>query len=164
MRKVLAKDIMQSKVVVVGPDDPLESVHRLFIDEEISGAPVVNDGGRVLGVVSIRDLLGESVDEEASAEQESLDFYRDGEQLEEGLTDGGLAVRNETMGRTVADVMTPSVVSVEPSTPVTEVARKLLEHRVHRVLVVESGESDDVLVGNISLFDLAKVVAAADDD
>jgi CBS domain-containing protein len=62
-------------------------------------------------------------------------------------------------GHTAADVMTRSVVSVEPSTPIFEVARTLLENRIHRVLVIEKGPESELLVGNISLFDLARLLA-----
>ncbi len=55
-----AKDIMQTQVVSVGSDDPLPSVYRLFADEEISGAPVVDESGTVVGVVSIRGRIGRS--------------------------------------------------------------------------------------------------------
>jgi CBS domain-containing protein len=156
----IAKELMQSRVIAIGPDDPLESVHRLFLDEEISGAPVVDEEGRVLGVVSIRDLLREQAENDDSADQENLDFYRDGVVMGEvEWLDGGQALRTRMAGHTAADVMTRSVVSVEPSTPIFEVARKLLENRIHRVLVIEKGPESELLVGNISLFDLARLLA-----
>ena len=52
-----ARNIMQSQVVSVSPDDPLPSVQRLFFEEEIHGAPVVDDQGRVVGLISTIDLL-----------------------------------------------------------------------------------------------------------
>ena len=49
---VQARSIMQSYVVTVSPDDPLVNVQRLFFEEEISGAPVVDNGSRLVGVIT----------------------------------------------------------------------------------------------------------------
>ena len=53
----LARDVMQTHLVTVEPELPLVDVHRLFVEEEITGAPVVDDTGRLLGVISSTDLL-----------------------------------------------------------------------------------------------------------
>ncbi|MBW2293316.1 MAG: CBS domain-containing protein [Deltaproteobacteria bacterium] len=131
-----AKDFMQTRVTRVSPDDPLVSVHRLFCDEEISGAPVVADTGEVLGV------------------------FRDGvaaDPAEARSTDGGSFDRLTSC--TVSDVMSPEVISVGPDSPLTEVVEKIMENRIHRVLVLDSSEHGGSLVGIISVFDLVQLLA-----
>jgi len=71
-----ARDIMQTQVVSVGSDDPLLSVLRLFADEEISGAPVMDESGKVVGVVSIRDLMRATREEQENSFANS-DYFRD---------------------------------------------------------------------------------------
>ena len=142
---VLARDLMQTQVVVVAPEDPLDGVVRLFSDEGIHGAPVVDDERRVVGVVSTSDLLRSQADSN-EAERPEYGYFEQGvETFPEGL--GGLI---EGEQRCVRDVMTDAIVWVEPTARVAEVARTLRENRVHRALVLE----DDVLVGIISSFDL----------
>ena len=61
-----ARDVMQTYLISVNPETPLLEVHRLFVDEEINGAPVVDETGRLLGVISSVDLL-RAVEEEHDA-------------------------------------------------------------------------------------------------
>ncbi|MBW2714403.1 MAG: CBS domain-containing protein, partial [Deltaproteobacteria bacterium] len=52
-----AKDIMSANLTTVDSDDRLTDVYQTFVEKEISGAPVLGEGNRLVGVVSIRDLL-----------------------------------------------------------------------------------------------------------
>ncbi len=104
---------MQTDVVTVTPTTPLSTVHRLFIEEEIHGAPVVDDDGFVVGVVSTLDLSRALTDE--------LD-------------------PDATLAMSAADVMTPEVVSVAPETRVSDVAKLMQDQHIHRVLVVKDRE------------------------
>ena len=122
-----ARDLMQADVLTVGEDTPLVDIHRVFVEEEIHGAPVVDDAGRVCGVVSTLDLARALRDD-----SESADAY--------------------ASASCAADVMTRELVTVTPDTPIVEVARTMREQRIHRVLVVE----DAALVGVITTFDLLR--------
>jgi CBS domain-containing protein len=154
-----AKDIMQTRVVSVGVDDPLSSVHRLFADEEISGAPVVDERGEVVGVVTIRDLLRDERDSRDEAEAE-LAFYREDRAGDlDMLRDGAQIFADRLAERTAGDAMTANVVSVSPDAPVPDIVRTVLDNRIHRVLVTEDRESGRGLVGIISLFDLVALLA-----
>ena len=53
----VAREVMESHVLTVGLNDPLDSVRRFFFDEEIHGAPVVDEQRRVVGIISTTDLL-----------------------------------------------------------------------------------------------------------
>jgi CBS domain-containing protein len=59
---MLARDIMTPDVVVVPPEMPVEEVGALLVDHRIHGAPVVDDAGRLVGMVSLVDLVGRTGD------------------------------------------------------------------------------------------------------
>lgn len=105
-----ARDFMQTDVLTVSPETSLVDIHRMLVQEEIHGAPVVDDDGRVCGVITSLDLLRPGADD-----------------LEPALL-------------TAADVMTREVVAVSPDMPVAEVAQTMREQHVHRVLVIEDHE------------------------
>ena len=155
-----AKDIMQTQVVSVGSDDPLPSVYRLFADEEISGAPVVDESGTVVGVVSIRDLIRATREDQESSFVDSS-YFRDGFFDAGGscLMSGDDFEGNLSL-RMVSEVMTAGVIAVAPDTPVSEIVKTILSDRIHRVLVVEHRRDKDALVGLISLFDLVALLAS----
>lgn len=154
----VARDVMETRVVRVGAEDPLPSVYRLFYDEEISGAPVVDDTGQVVGVVSASDLI-RVAREERDALRGLPDFYRDGgaDARSEWFTEQG-EYEDRLAERRVSDVMTSHVVSVTPDTPIPMVAKVILNNRIHRVLVLEEKEGSDYLVGIITLFDLVALL------
>jgi len=102
-----ACDLMERDIITVSPETPILDIHRLFVEEEIHGAPVVGEDGIVYGVVSALDLLRVVHDE-----------------LE--------PVAGEL---TAADAMTKTIVMVPPDAGIDEVARTMREQRIHRVLV-----------------------------
>ena len=104
--------------MTVSPETSLRDIHRMFLEEEIHGAPVVDDDGRVCGVISSLDLLRPGADDIDSGEPERL---------------------------TAMDVMTRELVSVSPNLPIADVAQTMREHHVHRVLVIEDRELLGVL-------------------
>jgi CBS domain-containing protein len=145
-----ARDIMETHVVTVAPENPLSAVHRLFFEEDINGAPVVDEMERVVGVITSKDLLRAAAEERDSARgdpgyfRELLEFS--GPDWESG-PEGFIERLRE---RTVEEHMTEDAVCVPPNASVAQVARTMRQHVVHRVLVVE----DDRLMGIISTFDL----------
>jgi CBS domain-containing protein len=154
-----AKDIMQTQIVSVGLDDPLLSVYRLFADEEISGAPVVDESGKVVGVVSIRDLIRATSDEQENSLVDA-DYFHDGlVNSKESWLMAGEDFEETLSHRVVSDVMTADVISVTPDAPIREIVHRILTDRIHRVLVVDRRGDEDALVGLISLFDLVALLA-----
>jgi CBS domain-containing protein len=149
---LVARDVMERHVISLSPDDPLGNVQRLFSEEAIHGAPVVDETGRVLGVVSSIDLLRAAVDARETADaadsrylSELIEYSPSAWRLDEEAVSGDLRV---------SDVMSEGAVCVGADDPIAVVARTLREQRVHRVLVVE----DDRLCGIISSFDLVALL------
>ena len=115
-----AKDIMTSEVITVTPVTPLVEFARICAEDRISGAPVCRVDGTLVGIVSKTDLVEHVLDEDprwAATERRGRP--------------GGTV-------REVQDIMRDDVVTVAPDTPVHEVAGRMAEHRVHRVVVLEN--------------------------
>jgi CBS domain-containing protein len=146
----VARDVMQTHLVTVEPELPLVDVHRLFVEEEITGAPVVDETGRLVGVISSTDLL-RAVEEEHESASAEPHYFR--EWLEFSGPDWARApsdFQDRLAALTVEDAMTRGGITVDPETPAGEVAALMRRHRVHRVLVVER----ELLVGIVTTFDL----------
>jgi CBS domain-containing protein len=142
-----ARDLMQTDVVVVTAETPLLQIHRLFIEEEINGAPVVDEDGEVVGVISSLDLLREVQEEYDTGAGINVPMY-----FREELPYSGpdwLSAPEDFQDRmselTAADAMVKEIVSVTPDTSVSEVARIMREQHIHRVLVVADGELEGIL-------------------
>lgn len=159
----LAENLMQVDVVSVRPDLDLGELARTMVDTGVSGFPVVDDDGEVLGVVSRSDLVHARAHDEDPAEvlgslheklgphpryQDLVDDSLDGATLEQ-LQEAAIA------GLTVGDVMNPNVYSVEAHEEVREVAEAMVRHGVKRLLVTRRGR----LAGVISAMDLVAHLA-----
>jgi CBS domain-containing protein len=153
-----AKDIMQSQVVTVSPDAPLHNTQRLFYEEGIHGAPVVDEQGRVVGMITSTDILRAATEAEESSSSGS-GYFRDDLDYPSGLLPiASEEFQERLQDTTVADFMTESVVHVAPSTPISELARIIRENKIHRLLVVENG----TLRGIVSTFDLVTLLEKSD--
>lgn len=151
-------DVMQHQVVTVPLDLTVRELSRLLLDHGISGAPVVDEAGRSVGVVSATDVMRAASGEDVSSEGGSSGgFYRD-EQRGDGPDDRFVRrIRGDDRldHVLVENVMTPATFSVRPSTSVERLAGILRDLRLHRALVVEDGK----LVGIVSSLDILDVLA-----
>lgn len=151
-----AADLMNRDVLTVRADATLEELAAFLEAHDIGGAPVVDDEGKAVGVVSVKDLAL------AAAEKSSLatdagqqpGYFVHG--WEDRLTRREFQHFQVADGnRTVGEVMTDQIWAVEEDTPVQEVARTMLQGHVHRLLVVRGEE----LVGIVSSSDLLALLA-----
>ncbi|MDB4958413.1 MAG: domain containing rane protein [Myxococcales bacterium] len=148
-----ARDFMQINLLTVTPETPVLDIHRLFVEEEIHGAPVVDDEGVVHGVVSTLDLLRIERDEADPSVGATTAYFRDDRSYRRpSWTTNADELEARLDDVTAADVMTRELVTVTPDTPVAEVAQTMRDQHIHRVLVVEDRE----LVGVITSFDLLR--------
>jgi CBS domain-containing protein len=150
---------MERAVLTVGVDTPILDAQRLFVEEEVHGAPVVDDDGAVVGVVSTLDLLRAIRDElEPGAGATAPTYFR--AELPYAGPDwlaGPLDLQDRVGALVVADAMCRELVACGPEAGVDELARLMLAQRVHRVLILEAG----VLLGLVTTFDLLRVLAGA---
>jgi CBS domain-containing protein len=146
---------MQRDIITVSADDTLRDALKLMIENHVTGLPVMDRNSRCIGLVTTTDILNYQ-EEHANDEPEGTTQFFDPEsqQWEDVPL---LAFAAEDFGEVrVADVMTRELIWVKRDTPLTEVARRLVEERIHRVLVMDEKSH---LYGLISAFDFVSYVA-----
>jgi len=149
-----ARDLMEAHVMKVGPETPIPAVYRLFLEAQISAAPVVDELEQVVGVVTTSDLV-RALDEERDTTRVAPDYLRT--ELLFSAPDRGDMPQDlqDRLGQLrVSDIMTEGVVSVTPDTTAGEVAETLRKNRLHHVFVIE----DEELRGVVSTFDLLGLI------
>lgn len=125
-------DIMERTVETVARDQPVSEVVISLADAQVTGLPVVDGRGRLIGVVSTTDLIAAQAETRSSDERQVL------------------------MEKTaVRDLMTPRPLTIESTAEVHEAARHMLYAEVRRLFVEENG----ALVGVISQTDIVRAVA-----
>jgi CBS domain-containing protein len=150
MRPITAADLMNPRVRTVRQDLTVRELANVLVENEISGAPVEDRFGKLVGVVSLTDIAAALAEDEEELEGERGDFF-----LSEWEDDGMSREEIEELGLdeaelTVAEIMTPEVFTVREDTPVSEIAQTMIQNHVHRILVTR----EDRVVGIISTSDL----------
>ena len=147
-----ASDVMTSNVISVTPDMTVREVARIFVDNGISGAPVLDPDGQVAGMISEGDLLRRA---EIGTDERTPTSWLD-------LRSASHEARDyiKTHAGNVRDVMTTDVVTVRPDTPLGEVAGILETRRIKRVPVTNAGR----LVGIVSRANLVQALASVPDE
>ncbi len=150
-RALRAGDLMQRRVVTLSPDMPIAAIMARLAEQEVSGAPVVDERDRLVGVVSQTDLLRyERRHDRAPRPREVSAFYQQ--------ANGDVFVRHlqvDADDTTCArDIMTPAAFTTDVSTPVAEVARFMVQRHVHRILVTRRGR----LAGMVTSMDLLRAL------
>lgn len=145
---MMASDVMTRDVVTVGPDTPVAAIIRLLLTRGISGVPVVDDEGVIVGMVSEGDLLRRA---ELGTEKKrgSWRAFFTGT-----ATLASEYVRSHAM--LARDMMTREVVCVGPTAALDAIADLMETHRIKRIPVVQ----DRTLVGIISRANLLRALAS----
>ena len=168
IESVEAKDIMKKKVIKVTRETTLKDLAKLFESEHISGAPVVEDNDKLIGVVSGTDLVRfnathervtaahESGGEEMAAYFQEDDENSAGSHSGEEVFSGGTS--DDLESKTVEDIMTPWTISVRQNTPVIEIAKMMTERHIHRVFVTDDRSR---LKGIVTTMDIVGLIAGA---
>jgi CBS domain-containing protein len=172
-------EIMTTELVTLDPDDTLRDAVTLFVDHDISGAPVIATG-QLVGVISTTDIIAleasssgvpaESPQHATWGERPEPTEWIEGEEpppsyFLELWDDAGAPVDvriAETVGpewdaladHTVTDAMTRTILSLPPETTVEEAARFMADQKIHRLLVMD-GER---LLGLVTSTDVLNAV------
>jgi CBS domain-containing protein len=144
---MLAREIMTKTVATVRPDTNLAEVAKRMVADHISGFPVVDESGQLIGVITEGDLLRRWETGTETQHSGWMDLL---------LGPGRLAadyVRSHS--RTVRDVMTDSVISVTEDTPLADVVKLMEKRNIKRVPVLRG----EALVGLVSRADLVRTLA-----
>ncbi len=149
MRRLRARDVMSSPAVTVRPDTPVAEAARIMAQRRISGLPVVDEEGRLVGIVTEADLL---LKEAGPGGLPLLAFHR------EGTPPEVLPLVRRYEGQVVGDVMTREVVTAEEETPLHQVAALMARKNVNRVPIVRGRQ----VVGIVSRNDVLKAFLVDD--
>ena len=143
-------DVMTRDVVSVTPDTPLKDVAAVLVERGISGLPVCDADGAVVGVLSEADLLVK----QGGSPQRSGGLFA-------WLVDSaGTPDLAKLRAHSAGDAMTAPAVTVETDSPVSEAARTMVSLGVNRLPVVEDGR----LVGIVTRADLVRLFTRNDEE
>lgn len=139
-------DVMSRNPLSVTPNTTIVEVGRVMLQHRISGLPITDENGKIIGVVTEGDLLRRA---ETGTERHRARW------LELLLGPGRMAADYvDAHARKVGEVMTNDVVVVAPSDDLAAVVRQMEKHRIKRLPVVEN----DRLVGIVSRADLVRAL------
>ena len=150
MSELLARDVMVKKVITINKNASVAELSELLIKNKISGVPVVDDSGKLVGIATEGDLIVRDAD---------LHFPRYFKLLDsiiylESLNKFKRNLR-KYLGTKVEDVMTSKIKIVKEDTPVNVVANIMIRDNVNRVPVLDN---DGNLVGIITRADIVKLM------
>jgi len=154
MPKTVA-DVMTRDPLTVTPETPLTEVIRMISERKISGLPVVDDTGKLVGVISETDLMWR----ETGVKQppyimllDSVIYLENPGQYERDL--------HKALGQTVKEVMSQKPITVTPEKSLREAAQLMHDHKIHRLPVLDA---DGQVVGILTRGDVIRVMAAEQD-
>lgn len=144
---VRARDIMTAPVITVKPDTLLTETARKMADAGISGVPVVDAEGKVVGVISEKDFLAHMGAPKTGAFMQVI----------ADCLAGGGCVAMPIRRKTAADIMTAPARTAPPDTPVSDLSKQMAEQNINRIPIVETSGR---LMGIISRGDLIQSYCA----
>ena len=146
---ITVKDIMTTDLITVTPDMDISRAAKILLDNRINGVPVVDDGGRLVGILCQSDLITQ----QKKLPIPTLFTFLDGlfrltsmKQIEKQV--GKIAAL------TVSEAMTPEPVTVRPDTGIETVASLMVDSNFHTLPVVQNSE----LVGIIGKEDVLRTL------
>ena len=143
-----ARDVMVRAVATTTPETTVEKVARLMINLRISGVPVLDKNGQLVGIVTEGDMLRRAETGTERRRSRWSEWFSANSRL--------AAEYIKSHARRVEDIMTREVVSVGESATLAEIAELMETKRIKRVPVVHEGK----IVGIISRADLLQVLAS----
>ena len=145
-----ARDIMRTEITTVPPDMTVEELGRLFIEKNLSGLPVVDDSGKLIGIVTENDLISQNKRLHIPTVLRIFDAVIPLERpkiFEKEV--------RKMAGRTVQDICTRELISINEDTGIEEIATIRSVNKAHHLPVVRDGS----LVGLVDQHDVIKGIA-----
>ena len=150
MDELTVREIMTADVITVKPDTTVGEVADILTKNKISGVPVVDDQGQVLGMVSEADIILQDADLHFPYYIQFLEmviYLQSVHKFEERV--------RKSIGSKVTEIMSDEVISVPPEETVREVATLMTDRNVNRLPVAENGR----LVGIVTRGDIVRAIA-----
>lgn len=150
---ITAKDIMTTDVISVSPDMEMTEAARILIEKHINGLPVVDNSGKLIGIICQSDLILQ----QKKLPLPSFFTFLDG--LISLTSMKNLQKEAEKIAAvTVAQAMTTKPLTVEPDTGIQAIAGLMADMNFHTIPVVE----DDSVVGVIGKEDVLRTLLPGD--
>ncbi len=143
------KEIMSDNPITVSGGMEIIKAAKILLDRRINGMPVVDEAGKVVGVLCQSDIIAQ----QKKIPVPSLFSFLDGYISLSSAKSLEKAVR-KIAATTVADAMTPNPVTVGPDSSIETVAALMVDHNLHTLPVVEKG----VLVGVVGKEDILRTL------
>ncbi len=150
MKNLTAKDVMNTRIVSVSATWKIDKLAQFFIDQSISGAPVKDKNGKLVGVVSVTDIVRAKSELSIDSPDDYYLYSWENRLTKDDLTSFHLGERNLM----VQDIMTPLLFHVDEDASIQEVADFMVKNRIHRVFVTR----DERIAGIVTTIDMLKVI------
>jgi CBS-domain-containing membrane protein len=151
MTHMKARDIMSCPVITVAPDTPFQQIVTLLLTHRISGVPVVDEEGMLLGIVTEADLIRK---EESPPPQPPIIRWHGASLWLERAVDR----YQKVTASKASELMTENVVTASEETGVRELAHLMLSRGINRIPIVR----DRCVVGIVTRADVLKVFERSD--
>jgi predicted transcriptional regulator len=148
-------DVMSRDPIVVKPQTPLKEAIHLIAEKRVSGLPVVDDQGKLVGIISETDLMWQETGATPPPYIMVLDsviYLENPARYEQEL--------HKALGQTVAEVMTKEAITTKPDQPLREAAQLMHDRDVRRLPVVDPAGK---VVGILTRGDIVRFMAANQD-
>ena len=154
MESILAKDLMNTDVLIVSEDLDLRALVELFIERKVRSAPVINEEGRCVGVITSNeiykslpfDVQGTFVDSDRG------DYYFDtNSECKYGVLESLLPFLSSIP---IKEVMIPLVLMVQEHTPLDNLKHMMINDSLQRVIVTRNGSGK--ILGVVKLQDIKR--------
>lgn len=157
LSKVLAEEIMEKDVLELTTLTPIERAVELMQEYSISGAPVVDEAGELVGVLSASDIIKRDRAHNDEEDARRTDYYT--EDPFEASNSEYFSREDyslDALGRELTmDWMTPQVVSVSLDATLKDICAQMAKERIHRVFVTK----DNRIQGVVSTLDVVSYLA-----
>lgn len=147
-----ASDIMQKDPQTIPPQTTVEELGRIFIERNISGLPVVDSSGALVGIATENDLISRNKQIHIPTLLRLFDAFIPLEGFKAFETE-----MKRISAKVVEDVCTRDIVKVNPETSLEEIATIMTDKRVHHLPVLDG----DKLVGMINQHDVLKAISSS---
>lgn len=143
------QDIMQTNVITVSPNTEIKEIAQLLCEHNISGVPVLDFFGNLIGIVSEGDLLHKETNPrvpDVVGFLGALIYYRGVKQYESDL--------KKLVALKASEIMTQDIITINKGATIEDAASLMIKHNVKRLPVMENGK----MIGIISRKDVIKVL------
>ena len=154
MPKTVA-DVMSRDLIIVRPETPLQEAIEILAERRISGLPVVDETGKLVGILSETDLMARATGATPPAYIMLLDsviYLKNPATHERDL--------HKALGQTVGEVMSENPITITPDKSLKDAARQMHDRKIHRLPVLDA---EGHLIGIVTRGDIVREMAASQD-